>query len=180
MDFRVYLEPTRATACSTIRAQLGGACATIISSLFSSCLCFISDSTHSLPLLHKGCFALFHLPRVWSFLFLFFFCKRREGNFRGVHFYLFVLCINQFSFLLFFPVSVSLFAFFFFFFTWFFCFSFSFNEFDLGLGWASELLESHHCFFCLCLFNSLFVLASLVCTTFCFTCLFFVIFFFFF
>lgn len=145
MDFRVYLEPTRATACSTIRAQLGGACATIISSLFSSCLCFISDSTHSLPLLHKGCFALFHLPRVWSFLFLFF-CKRREGNFRGVHFYLFVLCINQFSFLLFFSVSVSLFAFFFFFFTWFFCFSFSFNEFDLGLGWASELLESHHMF----------------------------------
>lgn len=147
MDFRVYLEPTRATACSTIRAQLGGACATIISSLFSSCLCFISDSTHSLPLLHKGCFALFYLPRVWSFLFLFFFLQEEGGEFSGgtllsvcsvyqsVQFSSLFLCLCKFVRFLFF-----------FFFTWFFCFSFSFNEFDLGLGWASELLESHHMF----------------------------------
>lgn len=84
MDFRVYLEPTRATACSTIRAQRGGACATIILSLL---LCLHVLLVLIYPLLafnslypHKlrsycrfTCFFTFTIFLLRSFLSFFFF-----------------------------------------------------------------------------------------------------------
>lgn len=67
MDFRVYLEPTRATAWSTIRAQRRGACATIILSLLLYhrvllVLIYPPFAFNSLWPHNRRC-TLFHLPR---------------------------------------------------------------------------------------------------------------------